>query len=50
MVVHGNPERTRDLDDRLGHLDVGARRRGIAGRMIVDQTIVRSTALIRVDF
>src|SRR5215470_13833246 len=25
VVVHGNAERARDGDDRLGHLDVGAR-------------------------
>ena len=50
MVVHGNPERARDLDDRLGHLDVGARGRGIAGRMIVDETTARAIALVQVDF
>ena len=34
VVVHGDAERARDLDDRLRHLDVGARRGGIAGRMV----------------
>ena len=33
MVVHGNAERARDLDDCLGHLDVGARGRRIGGGM-----------------
>ena len=37
VVVHGNAERARHLDDRLRHLDVGARRRRIAGRMVVHQ-------------
>jgi len=37
MVVHGNAERLRDLDDRLRHLDVGARRRRISARMVVHQ-------------
>jgi hypothetical protein len=50
MVVHGNPERTRDLDDRLGHLDVGARRRGIAGRMIVEDQSLPTSTLILFDF
>jgi hypothetical protein len=35
VVVHGDAERARDLDDRLRHLDVGARRGGIAGGMVV---------------
>jgi hypothetical protein len=30
MVVHGNSERGGDIDDRLGHGDVGLRRRRIA--------------------
>ena len=30
VVVHGNAERGRDLDDRLGHLDIGLRRRRVA--------------------
>src|SRR5262245_63818572 len=37
VVVHGDAERFRHLDDRLGHLDVGARRRRVAGRMVMDQ-------------
>jgi hypothetical protein len=35
VVVHGNAERKRDLDDRLRHRDVGARGRRISGRMAV---------------
>jgi hypothetical protein len=35
VVVHGNAERAGDVDDRLGHLDVGLRRRGIAGGVVV---------------
>src|SRR6266545_3944951 len=37
VVVHGNPERLGHVDDRLRHLDVGARRRRIAGGMVVHQ-------------
>jgi hypothetical protein len=35
VVVHGNAERARDGDDLLRHLDVGARRRRVAGGVIV---------------
>jgi Phage integrase family len=31
VVVHGDAERAGDVDDRLRHLDVGLRRRRIAG-------------------
>ena len=37
VVVHGDAERTRHLDDRPRHLDVGARRRRVSGRMVVHQ-------------
>ena len=37
VVVHRNAERLCDLDDRLRHLDVGARRRRVAGWVIVRQ-------------
>ena len=37
VVVHSDPERTRDGDDRLRHLDVGARGGRVAGRMVVYQ-------------
>jgi hypothetical protein len=35
VVVDGDAERGGDLDDRLGHLDIGLRGRGIAGGMVV---------------
>ena len=35
VVVHGNAERACHRDDLLRHLDVGARRRRVAGRMIM---------------
>ena len=37
VVVHRDAERLRHIDDRLGHVDVGARGRRIAGGMIVHQ-------------
>jgi hypothetical protein len=37
VVVHRDAERAADIDDRLGHLDVGLRRRRIAGGMVVRQ-------------
>ncbi len=37
MVVHGNAERCCNLDDRLGHMDIGLRWRRIAGGMVVHQ-------------
>jgi hypothetical protein len=37
MVVHGNAERLCHLDDLLGHLDIGARRRRVAGGVVVHQ-------------
>jgi len=40
VVVHRNAERLRHLDDLLRRIDVGARRRGIARRMVVHETIV----------
>jgi hypothetical protein len=50
MVVHGDAERARDVDDRLGHLDVGARGRRIAGGMIVQNQIRPSSTLISFHF
>ena len=35
VVVHRNAQWPRDLDDRPGHVDVGARGSGIAGGMVV---------------
>ena len=37
VVVHRNAERLGDLDDILGHLDIGLRGRRIARRMVVHQ-------------
>ena len=50
VVVHGDAERARHLDDRPRHLDVGARGCRLAGGMIVRQTTMRSIALISLDF
>jgi len=49
VVMHGDAERPRDVDDGAGHLDVRLRWRRIAGRVIVQQTTVRSIALISFD-
>jgi hypothetical protein len=35
VVVHGDAKRCCDVDDRLGHLDVGLRRRRVAGGVVV---------------
>ena len=35
VVVHGNAERLGDVHDRFRHLDVGLRRRGITGGVVV---------------
>lgn len=40
VVVHGDAERRGDVDDRLGHLNVGLRRRRIAGGMVVEQSSI----------
>ena len=37
VVVHGDAERACDVDDRLGHLNVGIRRGWIAGGVVVHQ-------------
>jgi hypothetical protein len=39
VVVHANAKRLRHRDDLLRHLDVGARRRRIAGRVIVQNAL-----------
>jgi hypothetical protein len=36
VVVDGDAQRRRDVDDLAGHLDVGARGRGVARGMVVD--------------
>ena len=50
VVVHGNAERARHLDDRLRHLDVGARGRWVARGMVVQEQAVRATTLISTFF
>jgi hypothetical protein len=42
VVVHGNAERLRHLDDRLRHLDVGTRGGRVARRVIVHHAIIRA--------
>src|ERR1035437_7689570 len=37
VIVDGDAERSGDIDDRPGHLDIRQRRRRIAGGMIVHQ-------------
>jgi hypothetical protein len=39
MVVHRDAERTGDIDDRFCHLDVGLRRRRIAGGVVVQDAL-----------
>jgi len=50
VVVHGDAERGGDVDDRFRHLDVGLRRRRIAGGMVVHQSTLLSIALISFDY
>jgi hypothetical protein len=47
VVVHGNAERGGDIDDRPGHLDIGLRRRRVAGGMIVHEHIIVAMRLIK---
>ena len=46
VVVHGDAERARHRNDLLRHLDVGARRRRVAGGVIVDETSVVAIQLM----
>lgn len=50
VVMHGNAEWLRHGDDLLRHLDVGARRGRIAGRMIMHQTTLIHMLLILLLF
>jgi hypothetical protein len=50
VVVHRNAERARDVDDRLGHLDVGARGRRISGRVVVQNQTRPGSTLISFNF
>src|SRR5262249_44187233 len=47
MVVHGHAERLRRLDDVLGDGDVGLRRAGVAGGVVVHQDQCRGLELER---
>ena len=37
VIVHGDAEIFRGFDDLFGHLDIGLRRRGVAGGVVVHQ-------------
>ena len=50
VIVHGDAERPRDVDDRFRHLDVGLRRRRIAGGVVVHHTGALLNTLIQLDF
>ena len=36
-IVHGDAERACDVEDCLGHLDIGLRRRRIAAGVVMDE-------------
>jgi len=38
VIMHGDAERSSDVDDRARHLDIRLRGRRIAGRVVVHQT------------
>ena len=50
VVVHGNAQWPRDLDDGPRHVDVGARGSGIAGGMVVQNQTRPSSTLISFNF
>ncbi len=50
VVVHGDAERARNVDDSLRHLDVGARGRRIAGGMVVQEQTMQTSPLIALEF
>src|SRR6266704_2842793 len=50
VVVHGDTERARDLDDRLRHRNVGARGRRVAGGMVVQETTASIIVLVAFNF
>jgi len=50
VVVHGNAQRPRDLDDGPRHVDVGARGSGIAGGMVVQEQTMQTSPLIALEF
>jgi hypothetical protein len=50
VVVHGNAQRFRHLDDLLGHLDVRAGRRRVAGGVVVQDQTLQAAPLILFAF
>jgi hypothetical protein len=46
VVVHGDAEVAGNFGDLLGHLDVGVRRRRVAGGVVVQQTTLQAIAMI----
>jgi hypothetical protein len=50
MIVHGDPERARDLDDRPCHVDISARGSRVAGGMVVQEQTASTIPLISFDF
>jgi hypothetical protein len=46
VIMNRDAERLRGLDDRLRHVDIGARWRRVSGRMIVDLSV--SLEILRV--
>jgi hypothetical protein len=50
VIVHRDAERPGDVDDLLRHLDVGAARRRIAGRMLVQEDTAPAIELPKQDF
>ncbi len=49
VVVHGDAERGGDVDNRLGHPDVGLRWRGVARGMVVQNRPIRRKYLKFID-
>ena len=47
VIVHRDSEWPRNIDDRLRHLDIGMRWRGVSGRMIVHEDQGRGGQLQR---
>jgi hypothetical protein len=50
VVVHGDAQRPRDIDDGFGHLHTCLRRRRVAGGMVVHEHIASAMQLIQQRF
>jgi hypothetical protein len=50
VVVHDDAERVGDIDDAAGHLDIGLRRRRIAGGMVVQQDTMAANNMTLLRF